>query len=105
MTKYTMYIGLNDQHSRKQEIPTVKAVEIIAGIFYRMTDGATISQGRGIYTHDDGQKVSEETIRAEILDFSGDGAAAVMDAAQEIKRALNQESIALQTEEIISELI
>ena len=99
MKKYTLYIGLNDQHTRRQEIPTEKAVEIIAGIFYSMTDGATISQGRGIYTHDDGQKVSEKTIISEI--FGGD-LDAIKAAAQAIKTALNQEAIALQVEEVNS---
>lgn len=105
MKKYTLYIGLNDQNSKRQEIPTREAVAIVTEILYRYTDGATLYRARGIYTHDDGSKVSEETIRAEILDFAGDGAAAIMTAAQEIKRALNQESIALQTEEVVSELI
>ena len=105
MKLYTIYVGLNDKDSKKQETETGAAVAIVAEILYKYVDGATISEARGIYTHDDGIKIIEKTIRAEVLDFDGSAGEAIRAAALEIKKALNQESIALQAQEIESELI
>lgn len=99
MTKYTLYIGLNDKDSRKQEIKTGRALDIVTAALLPC-GGATISEARGIYTHDDGGTVEEPTIRAEILDFSGDALQHIRAAAAELKQALNQESIALQVEQV-----
>lgn len=105
MKKYTIYIGLNDKDTKKQETETGAAVAIVAEILYKYVGGATITEAAGIYTHEDGQKIKEKTICAEVLDFDGSAGEAIRAAAQEIKQALNQEAIALQETEVYSVLI
>ena len=79
----TYYIGLNDKDTKKQEIPTDEAVKIIVDtIVYDFT----FSICNGVYTHEDGTKVCEVTIKLEStrpLEWY----------MEEIKRKLNQKSI------------
>lgn len=100
--KITLYIGLNDKDTKTQIIPTAEAVSIVTGIIYERTSGATIYRARGIYTHDNGEKVTEETLRVELF---GEEPENVKAAAQQIKTALNQESIAYQEETVNSYFI
>lgn len=100
--KITLYIGLNDKDTKTQIIPTAEAVSIVTGIIYERTSGATIYRARGIYTHDNGEKVTEETLRVELF---GEEPENVKAAAQQIKTALNQESISYQEETVNSYFI
>lgn len=102
MKLYTIYIGLNDQHTRRQERPTAEAVSIIEAVLFERVGGATISSARGLYAHADGGKVLEATVRAEIF---GAELEAVRAAAAEIRDKLNQESVALTVQEIESYFI
>ena len=54
MTKFTLYIGLNDKDTKRQEVQTLEAFKVSANIFKALTGGATISEAQGIYTHDNG---------------------------------------------------
>lgn len=54
MTKTTMCIGLFDKVTKVQEINTIDAFKVAANIFAETTGGATITEGTGVYTHDDG---------------------------------------------------
>lgn len=104
MTKYTLYIGLNDKESKRQEIQTLEAFKICSNIFKATTGAATISEATGIYTHDDGsgEIVIEKTLRCEITMTTYEK---IIEAAEMIKTALNQESILIETLEIASNLI
>lgn len=102
MKKYTLYIGLNDAETHTQVISTESARRIVENVFFDAIGGATITESRGIYRHDDGTRVIENTIRAEVF---GADAADIRYVAEYLKKALNQESIAVETAEIVSEFI
>ena len=95
MTKYQLFIGLNDKDTKKQEIETSAAFDLVSGIMFQTTGGATITTGAGVYTHENGQKIIEKTIITTINDYDDSQAENVKKAAAAIKKALNQESILL----------
>ena len=86
--KYTMLVGLNDKDTKKRIVNRNKAKEVIMGI----VGDCTISDAVGFYTHEDGSKVTEKALRVEML-FKADNE--VISYCHAIKKALNQESIAL----------
>ena len=92
MKSYIIIAGLNDKETKKQEIETGAAREIIAGIILQYAEGATLTDCSGIYTHCDGSGavVYENSIKAEISGISKRDALKI---AGEIKAALNQESV------------
>ena len=94
MKKIIIYAGLNDKDSKMQEIGTLDAFKIASNIFAARVGGATISEAVGVYTHQDGDIVTEKTLRCEIC---SDDLEAVHRAALELKNALNQESIMIET--------
>ena len=63
--------------------------------------GGTIFEAQGIYKHDDGKIVFEKTLRIEIL-FAEEPQIKALVA--ELKKIFNQESIAVQVEDINSDL-
>lgn len=102
MLKYTLYIGLNDQNTKQQEISTLEAFKIVQNILSDKTGGGTVYNATGIYKHDCGEIVIENTLRVEIVAAPLE---AVKNAIQIIKTALNQEAVILQTENIESILV
>ena len=110
VTKCTLFVGLNDKGTKLQEISTVDASKIVYNLIRDCFGFGTVSEAVGIYTHQDGtnQIVVENTLRVELLFFDVDkiGArASVIPFIQDVKRVLNQETVAAQFEEIESELI
>lgn len=102
MIKYTLYIGLNDQHTKNQEISTLEAFKIVQNILSDKTGGGTVYNATGIYKHDNGEIVIENTLRVEIVAAPLE---MVQGAIRVIKSALNQEAVILQTENIESVLV
>lgn len=51
ITKFTLFVGLNDKESKQQEISTVDAYKIISNMITARFDGGTISEATGIYKH------------------------------------------------------
>ena len=94
MVKTTICIGLLDKDSKAQEIKTIDAFKVCANIFAETTGGATITEGVGVYTHDDGTVVIEPSLVAVVY---GAAQAAIEKAANMVKIALNQESVAIET--------
>ena len=88
--KHTLLVGLNDKDTKKQIINKAGARKIIMDI----VGDCTISDAYGCYTHENGSKVKEKTLKVELL-FKADNE--VMKYCQELKKELNQESIALVT--------
>lgn len=93
MKKFIIYVGLNDQVTKMQEITTLDAYKIATNIFIEYTGGATISEARGVYTHEDGTIITENTLRCEIFGATEEQ---IEKAASQIKIALNQESVAIE---------
>ena len=86
---YSYTIGLLDKDSKKQEIETSKALDIIADIIAANTQGATIYNATGIYTHENGEQVKEPSIKIE----TSEETPRLINALKELKAILNQESI------------
>jgi uncharacterized lipoprotein YmbA len=98
MKRYTLYVGLADKDLKKQIISVKKAKSIINGEFAKNgIDGATFVGAEGVYTHENGQVITEKTFKIELLFTTYEK---VCGAIKGIKAGLNQESIALATEEI-----
>ena len=103
MKKITLYIGLNDKDSKQQEITTIDAYKMVSNV---LGVGCTITEGRGIYKHDDGTVVTEVSLVVELLDFDSSlDEGWVNHKVIELSHLLNQESIAVQYQEVKSELI
>lgn len=99
MNKTTLYIGLNDKDTKTQKIDTIEAFKIVSNIIAEYADGGTIYNATGIYKHDDGSIVIENTLRVELIDTAP---AALDKIISIIKTVLNQEAIIKQTETITS---
>lgn len=99
MEKITLYVGLNDKDTKAQKIDTLEAVKIAENLVCDMCGGGTIYNAVGVYTHDDGTIITENTLRIELIDTA---AAALDTLITALKAVLNQESIIKQTEVINS---
>ena len=102
MKKHTLYIGLNDKDSKQQEIDSLTAFKIVLNAIRRYYDGGTVRECKGFYTHESGEVTIENTLEVCILQANEEK---TLELIKELKNLLNQESIALQTETIKSELI
>ena len=102
-TKITFFIGLNDKDTKLQAIDTMAAGRIVQNVFVmHEVDGATITAGKGVYRHDDGTVVSEETIIVQVFEFGQPIQVAAI--CEDLKALLNQESIAVEKQETNSAL-
>lgn len=103
ITKHTLFIGLNDKDTKQQEIDTVSAYKLAIRLMNQFGYPAgTITEATGFYTHEDGTFTIEKSLKIEILFAEKDKTDALIKQA---KISFNQESIALQTEQITSELV
>ena len=102
MKKFTLYLGLNDKITLSQKINTIEAYKIAMNIILKYTDGATIFEASGYYKHDNGNITIEKTLRIELLFIDKEQVLKIIDT---LKMVFNQESIILQEETILSELI
>jgi hypothetical protein len=102
MKKHILYIGLNDKDSKQQEISTLDAYKIIFNAVKKYYDGATITESRGFYTHESGAVTFENSLVCSIL-FADDDKTRQL--AEDLKILLNQETIALEIQDINSNLI
>ena len=100
--KYTLYVGLNDKETKTQKVNTVEAYKIIENLLLNLNvEGATIFEAKGLYKHDSGEYVIENTLRIEIMFVEKSIVKQLVDS---IKAILNQESVAVQREVVESEL-
>lgn len=90
MKKYLIYVGLNDRITKNQEVSTIDAFKMLSNFAVKFVGYGTITEARGVYTHDDGTPVIENTLRCE---FSGADFESVKKFAEAAKIALNQESV------------
>lgn len=101
MDKYILYVGLNDKDTKTQKIDTLSAYNLANNILLNYVEGATVTQSKGIYKHNNSNVVIENTLIIELL-FTDK--TTVETIAKELKIALNQESIAIQKQTIESYL-
>ena len=93
MEKYILYVGLNDKDTKTQKIDTLSAYNLTNNILLNYVEGATVTQSKGIYKHNNGNVVIENTLIIELLFTDND---IVNKIANDLKKALNQESIEIQ---------
>ena len=98
MKKHTLYVGLNDKDTKKQVVSNPIAMDIVN----KVCGDCSIQEITGFYTHENGEQVKENTLKVELL-FKED--AQVLTYCQDLKRLLNQESIALNVEDVNSRLV
>lgn len=102
-TKYTFFVGLSDKDAKAQIIDTITAAHIVERIFINHEcEGATITSGHGIYTHESGEVVAEENIIIQVFEFGEQ--VDVKGICKDLKTMLNQESIAVEKRETDSTL-
>lgn len=99
--KFTLYLGLNDKETKHQKIATVEAYKVVSNLIANRFDGGTIFEAQGIYKHENGAIVTETTLRIELLFAETKD---VRELVNLLKELFNQESIAVQEEEITSNL-
>ena len=88
ITKYNIYIGLNDKDSKKQEVIKILNDNNITGL--------TMYEVMGVFKHETGEVVQEKSLKVELLEVEEED---VKKSIDELKKALNQESILLEEEE------
>jgi len=89
-TKAILYLGLNDKDTKKQKISTRRASRILAGLLCERFTGATVQFCKGIYKHENGHQVRENSFTITLYYVSLE---AVRGFASELRRVFNQESI------------
>ena len=105
MEKLTISIGLFDKDSKTQLISNDEAMETVNSCFLSRLDAFTVYFAKGVYTHENGQQVQENTIRIEVVTFNDNDYNNTIQSIKEIKQALNQESVLLEKQTINSYLI
>ena len=98
LNKYYLYVGLNDKDTKIQEVETERAKDIVNNV----CGDCSIQEITGYYTHDNGERVKENTLKVELLFKEHDQ---VLNYCTDLKRLLNQESIVLSQEVTNSTLI
>ena len=94
MTTVNLYIGLNDKDTKHQETTNLDAkAEISAILFKYFPNGFTLQECQGMYRHEDGTIVCENTIKVILFDYN---IGLVLDAVEDLKLKLNQECIAVE---------
>ena len=93
MEKVTVFIGLNDKDSKKQEVSFIEARSLLSQFIAQVVGVGTLSEAAGVYTHDNGETVQETTIRAE---FYVEDKEPVLEFVRFAKSILNQESVAVE---------
>ena len=98
LNKFQLYVGLNDKDLKYQTIPTEQAKNIVNNV----CGDCSIQEITGYYTHENGEKVKENTLKVELLfkEFED-----VKLYVTDLKRLLNQESIAVNQEVTMSALM
>lgn len=94
LKKAVICLGLNDKDSKRQEIETSAAAGILSGLLCSRFAGATVTACAGIYTHDDGTQVNENSFIIVLYFVTLEQ---VRDFAGELCRVFNQESVTIET--------
>lgn len=88
-TKFTIYLGLNDKDTKRQEITTLNAYKIAVNII----GDCSISELTGYYTHNDNEVVIERSLKIEVF---GNTESDIKTIAEQLKTTFNQERVIIQ---------
>ena len=97
-SKFTLFVGLEDKDEKRQIVKTSAAVRRVSRMVVdRFGFGTVLAGARGVYSYTGGGIASENTL---IIILYGVAGSAVLDFVDELKKALNQESIAVEASEV-----
>ena len=99
MTRYTLTIGLFDKDTKRQKISSDMALKIVSDLVVQTVGYGTIHNGNGIYTHINGQIVFEPSV-IYFVDGEEEEESKIKSLAWMIKKALNQESIMMEKQQV-----
>ena len=103
MLKYTIIAGLNDKDIKTQIITNQEAyTRIIKTLKNNGVEGATFTECKGLYIHENGEAVFENSIKIELLFIEEKTAKNI---CNELKTELNQEAVVLEILNLDSDLI
>lgn len=102
MIKQVLTIGLLDKDTKQQKYDIITAYKLIEQECKNNALDYTIYEAQGSYTHDDGTRIHEPSLRVEFYFVSKER---IFELAKELKKILNQETIAYECLQIESELI
>ena len=106
MKKYILSVGLNDKDTKVQKVATLEAYKVIENAALKVgIEGFTIYEAKGFYTHENGKRVIEKTLRIEIYDFADNQFDNIRELVGVVKAVLNQESVAVEVLEVNSSLM
>ena len=91
MNNYIFSIGLNDKDSKMQEINTIDCYKLATNLLIEYFGWWTINEGKGVYTHDDGTIVIENTLICSVCTDKN-----IDKFIHDAKKIFNQESILVQ---------
>lgn len=94
LTKAVICLGLNDKDTKKQEISTATAARVLSDMLTSRFAGATVTACKGIYTHDNGDQVCENSFSIVLYSVELEKVRAFAD---ELCRVFNQESVTIET--------
>lgn len=108
MKKYTFYIGLNDKDTKEQIVDTRASKSLLEKWSADVLWGATISEWRWVFKHEDGTIVCENCIIISTLCFDNVSNSYLetcsrekyTNFAKELKKEFNQESILMEVSEV-----
>ena len=95
--QYVMYVGTNDKDTYKMEMTQEEARNIVDTVCLQYFDGYTLQDATGAWTDETGAITHEYTL---VCYFDGADKATVYKAADEVIKALNQNTILIEENEI-----
>ena len=103
-TRYTISLGLNDKDTlRPVDVYEHASIEV-AGRLSQLDVSCTITRGTGVYKHERGDVVIEETVVRCIIDFYGAACAKLGSFIVGVNRDYYQECLAVVSDSFESEL-
>ena len=96
-TQYVMYVGTNDKDTYKPEHTNEEAMNIVDQICLKYFDGYTLQEATGSWTDETGTPTHEYTL---VCYFDAADEATVYEAADEIIKELNQNTVLIEKTEI-----
>ena len=98
MKKYTFFLGLNDKDTKTQLVDTWLAISEVSHFAMENLWGGSISLVSGLFQHDDGTQVKENTLKIESLGFRDESE--FVKFAKRIKAFYNQESVLMEVSDV-----
>lgn len=99
-TQYIMYIGTNDKDTYQPEHSQEEARDIVDAVCLKYFEGYTLQDATGAWTDETGNITHEYTL---VCYFDDADKATVYMAADEVIKALNQNTVLIEEDEIAIE--